>query len=336
MKVSIIIPVYNVSDYVERCINSVINQTYTDLECIIVDDCTPDDSIEKCEKLIAEYNGPICFKILHHEKNRGLSAARNTGTNAATGDWVFYLDSDDELTHDAILLLIQDGCKYDNMEMVIGNVISFPHDDYYDLKIPQSPYSILNNNKAVRLSLLYPKPILPVMAWNKLIRLDFIKNNHLYFKEQLIHEDEHWIFFVIKKMKSITFISDRTYIHYETPNSIMTSSSITKRAECFIKIIYAYLQNIDSSLSDLQLLKALNLYFTFFNSANENITKRKVRFLMIYHLLSHHLYKIAFHFIIHKYRNRSVQKLKYNLIPELNQKMAIKYKHSFYLEHSIN
>lgn len=230
------------------------------------------------------------------------------------------------------MLLIKNGCRYDNIEMVIGNVISIPHDDYYDLKVHQFPYSILNNNKAVRLSLLYPKPILPVMAWNKLIRLDFIKNNHLYFKEQLIHEDEHWIFFVIKKMKSITFISDRTYIHYETPNSIMTTSSITKRAECFFKIIYDYLQNFDSPFSDLQLLKVLNLYFTFFNSANEDMFIRKIRFLMIYQLLSHHLYKIAFHFIIHKYRNRSVQKLKYSLIPELNQKMTIKYEQSFYLE----
>ena len=86
IKVSIIIPVYNVSAYIERCIKSVINQTYYDIECIIVDDATPDDSITKCEQMIAAYDVPIRFSILHHQQNRGLSAARNTGTEVATGE----------------------------------------------------------------------------------------------------------------------------------------------------------------------------------------------------------------------------------------------------------
>ena len=86
MKVSIIIPVFNVSEYIERCIKSVMNQTYSDIECLIVDDATLDDSIEKCERLIVEYKGPIKFSILHHQKNRGLSAARNTGTARQIGN----------------------------------------------------------------------------------------------------------------------------------------------------------------------------------------------------------------------------------------------------------
>ena len=96
--VSVIIPVYQVSDYVERCLLSVMNQTYQNIECIIVDDCSTDDSVAKCDRLISTYKGPIKFQILHHERNRGLSAARNTGTDAATGEYIFYLDSDDEIT----------------------------------------------------------------------------------------------------------------------------------------------------------------------------------------------------------------------------------------------
>ena len=95
--VTIIIPVYQVSAYVERCILSVMDQDYDAIECIIVDDATQDDSIEQCERLIERYNGPILFKILHHQYNRGLSAARNTGTDAASGDYLYYLDSDDEI-----------------------------------------------------------------------------------------------------------------------------------------------------------------------------------------------------------------------------------------------
>lgn len=93
--VSVIIPVYQVSNYVERCLKSVMSQTYTDIECIIVDDATKDDSIVKCERLIVEYGGPIKFRILHHEYNRGLSAARNTGTKVAEGEYLYYLDGDD-------------------------------------------------------------------------------------------------------------------------------------------------------------------------------------------------------------------------------------------------
>lgn len=81
--VSIIIPVNNVSDYVEECLQSVAAQTYTAIECIIVDDCGTDDSMQKVESFITNYQGPITFKILHHEHNRGLSAARNTGIDAA-------------------------------------------------------------------------------------------------------------------------------------------------------------------------------------------------------------------------------------------------------------
>ena len=103
MDVSIIIPVYNVAPYIGDCLRSVMRQSYKgDVECILVDDCGLDESIVIAEQMIAEYDGPIQFKILHHDHNRGLSAARNTGTLQAKGDWIYYLDSDDEITEDCI------------------------------------------------------------------------------------------------------------------------------------------------------------------------------------------------------------------------------------------
>ena len=81
MKISIIIPIYNVQDYVERCINSVISQESNDfeLECILVDDCSSDHSMEIAQKIICNYTGSIKFVFLSHDHNRGASAARNTG-----------------------------------------------------------------------------------------------------------------------------------------------------------------------------------------------------------------------------------------------------------------
>ena len=94
--ISIIIPVYNVEKYIEACLHSVMAQTYTGpMECILVDDCGQDNSIGVAEKMISDYQGTIHFRILHHDHNRGQSAARNTGMDAATGEYIFFSDSDD-------------------------------------------------------------------------------------------------------------------------------------------------------------------------------------------------------------------------------------------------
>ena len=94
MKVSIIIPVYNVDSYIETCLQSVFNQTYQNIEVIIVDDCGTDHSMEIVEKVVSTYKGTFSIKILHHNLNSGLSAARNTGIKNATGEYIYFLDSD--------------------------------------------------------------------------------------------------------------------------------------------------------------------------------------------------------------------------------------------------
>ena len=95
-KVSIVIPVYNVEPYIEECLQSVMRQSYRgEIECILIDDCGTDNSMGIAVQLIEEYNGPIDIKVMHHEHNQGLSAARNTGIDAACGDYIYFLDSDD-------------------------------------------------------------------------------------------------------------------------------------------------------------------------------------------------------------------------------------------------
>ena len=84
MKVSIIIPVYNVAPYIQRCLDSVVAQTFQDIECILVDDCGTDNSVEVAQQYIDNYRGQIQFKLIHHDKNQGLSGARNTGIRMAT------------------------------------------------------------------------------------------------------------------------------------------------------------------------------------------------------------------------------------------------------------
>ena len=227
--VSIIIPVYQVSDYIERCLYSVMGQTYNDIECIIVDDATKDDSIEKCERLInANHNpnpnngGGIRFKILHHEVNRGLSAARNTGTKAATGDWVFYLDSDDEISLDCIEQLMHIAQEHPDAEMVVGNTEMHHQDGHVTQIINQEIPNDYTTNQEI--FTLYYQRKLHVYAWNILIRHSFLAQHGLFFKEGIIYEDHLWLFYVMKVLSKLHICKDVTYHYYLRPGSIVTSA----------------------------------------------------------------------------------------------------------------
>ena len=219
--VSIIIPVYQVSAYIERCIRSVMAQDYPDIECIIVDDASLDDSIDKCERLIGEYDGPVRFIILHHDFNRGLSAARNTGINAATGEYIYFLDSDDEITFDCIKRLMTVAQNHPDAEMIIGNAIwhNLNHDS---IRIDDDTPDRFNSNTEAFSA--FQRGQLPLTAWNKLIRLSFILQHHLLFSEGLLWEDYPWSFFTFKYVSKLYVCKQVTYHYYLRSGSIVTSS----------------------------------------------------------------------------------------------------------------
>ena len=104
LNLSIIIPVYNVEAYIEECLASVVAQSdaKANIECIIVDDCSPDGSMDIVRRFVDNYQGAVQFRTLRHEVNRGISAARNTGIDAATGDYLLFVDSDDYLSADCL------------------------------------------------------------------------------------------------------------------------------------------------------------------------------------------------------------------------------------------
>lgn len=222
--VSIIVPVYNVRPYVEDSIRSVMRQTYDGpIECIVVDDCGTDNSMAVVDRLIADYSGPISFKVLHHDHNRGLSAARNTGMDAVTSDYLFFLDSDDELTDDCLEKLTEP-LEKERYDIVVGNV------QY--LKILSSNEIIkTKGNQEIRLpdkTLLEVPRILRslgnkwgVVAWNRLYRTIFLHQNHLIFKEGLLYEDNLWSFQLACLASSLYVVNHITYIYKIREGSIM-------------------------------------------------------------------------------------------------------------------
>lgn len=244
IKVTIIIPVYNVSDYIERCVKSVMDQTYDNIECIIVDDATPDDSISKCENMIKSYHGLIVFSILHHSNNKGLSAARNTGTDAAVGDYIFYLDSDDEITSESIRQLTRPILEDTTIEMVLGNV------KYYSDCCPLPSY-LKHRKKRLREDIVslqsvrnsfFKRNIFPVAAWNKLIKRTFLNEYQLRFQEGLLHEDRIWNYFVLKELAHIYIIPDVTYLYHLRPKSITTGARESENSR-HLGIVYEIISN---------------------------------------------------------------------------------------------
>lgn len=237
--ISIIVPVYNVAPYVEDCIKSVKRQTYDGpMECIVVDDCGTDNSMEIVERLVAEYTGPISFKIFQHTHNRGLSAARNTGMDAASGDYLFFLDSDDEITDDCILKMVAP-LEQESYDVVLGDVKYIkvlPSNHIQDAHGPQE----LNISESL---ILRPPMILrrfrkdwKGVAWNKLFHTSFLRQYHLHFKEGLLYEDNLWSFQIACLASSLYILNQITYIHKKRGGSIMDLSTENELIN-YLKII---------------------------------------------------------------------------------------------------
>ena len=243
--VSVIIPVYQVSDYVERCIRSVMEQTYTDLECVIVDDATKDDSIVKCEGLINAYDGPIRFRIIHHDYNRGLSASRNTGVEAATGDYLYYLDSDDYISPNCIERLISAVHDNPGIEMVQGYYIKIreggTENHLVRLDSPIRTLSIEETRKE-----FYQNRNIYISLWNKLLKKSFIEEYGLYCREGVVFEDLLWVFYLMKHLKTAYICNDITYYYCLRQGSISIEAK-PESVGCYAIIFNEIFHNLTES-----------------------------------------------------------------------------------------
>lgn len=243
MKVSIIIPVYNVSNYIIKCLSSIVAQTYQRIECILINDCGQDDSIKKAENFINHYYGPINFVIINHKTNQGQSGARNTGIDAATGDYIYFLDSDDTITPDCIETLITFAIKYPTAEFIQGNIVTNGRNDNpyaFDKKIPE-----FCNDKNKLENIILLKVV--TSACNRLIKRAVVLHHNLYFPKGMLHEDMYWVFFLTKYTNAASFTTKGTYIYNIHENSTMTSITKEmhiKRLKSRLFAFNAYYQDI--------------------------------------------------------------------------------------------
>lgn len=218
--VSINIPVYKSEKYIFRCLESVKNQTYQNLEIILVNDGTPDNSVGLIEKFTQE-NSDLNIRLIHHKENSGLSVVRNTGIDHSKGKYIYFLDSDDEITPDCIALLVKEILeKKVQMAMAQNRWINTFNDtisDYgFPTRVPKKRYTC--NEEIFE---AYCNDQFPVPSWNKLVELDFLKNNKIYFVPGLYAQDELWFFHLMLKISSVSVIDNITYLYYLHSDSVI-------------------------------------------------------------------------------------------------------------------
>ncbi len=219
MHISIIVPVYNVETFIERCLRSIMNQTFTKgVECILVNDNTPDNSLSIIHKTISEYQGDIVFRIISHQYNRGVAAARNTGLKVARGTYIQYIDGDDYVEPDMLERLYQTATKTE------GDIIVA---DYYCEFKSKTIYShqqkITSPEKCISLLL---RTEIPGYLWNKLLRKDIIYKNKIQFIDGVnIWEDLIFLIRIYLASPRIVYLPYAGY-HYVRYNSQSIVSSI--------------------------------------------------------------------------------------------------------------
>lgn len=217
--ISVIVPVYNAVEFIERCLQSLFNQSYKNFEVILIDDCSTDDTIETTQNIINRAPSFLQGKIkfLKNEKNSGQSFSRNRGIDAATGEWLYFMDSDDEITTDCFKTLTAKIKK--GVEMVIGNYKMVGFQDIAPFSMEEKEY---NDDTIIPYQLKWQ---IYTMPWNKLISSAFVRKHNLYFKVGLIHEDNLWSFCSAFCFNKISVSQKKTYIYYIREGSTERSNT---------------------------------------------------------------------------------------------------------------
>lgn len=232
--VSIIIPVYNAEKYIARCLNSIVRQnTSEEIECVLVDDCSSDSSLKVAEEILMSVDRPnLEYQIFRQERNSGAAAARNYGIKSCKGEWVFFLDSDDELPPYAIGKLLECSGLSPDVELVQGQL----------KEVGPKMQKNENSIKCIKIldfendSLSDIRNSIPVPIGGKMVRKSFITDNDLWFLEGVVHEDVHWYNLAFAYLKRAAVIPDVTYIYYTfQPGSVtdLAFKSNERSANCY-------------------------------------------------------------------------------------------------------
>ena len=243
MKVSFVIPVYNVEAYLGKCVQSIVSQKYNNIEIILVDDGSPDASPALCDKLA---NGDTRIKVIH-KKNGGLSDARNAGFNVATGDYVIFVDSDDFwVGEDSLQKLVDIICSNPGCQFYSFNCGYFysNNDNFTKWK----PYSEaltkpVSGNSAMRS--LVTSGTVPMSAWLKAIDRQWLSDMGITFKVGQISEDIPWFINLLEKCEKCMFVNEYIYAYRQNVAGSITKSGGERSFNSLLDIVNTEVKKID-------------------------------------------------------------------------------------------
>lgn len=212
-KVSILIPIYGVEKYIEQCARSAFSQTYRNIEYIFVNDCTPDKSIDKLFSVLDQFpERKEAVKIVNHERNRGLAAARNTAIAEATGEFVYHLDSDDYIEHNCLEDLVQN--QIENLSDIVSSYM-YINENTIDDKYKEPKYKDKNDMLLHILRSMNHHEI-----WGRLIRRSLYTVNELNSLEGNNHGEG---FYALARLtyfaNKISLVPEYLYHYIMNPNS---------------------------------------------------------------------------------------------------------------------
>jgi glycosyltransferase involved in cell wall biosynthesis len=220
-KITIIIPIYNTDSHLDKCIKSVLDQTYKNLEILLIDDGSTDNSAEICNGY-AKIDKRIRY---HYKDNGGVSSARNFGINNARGDYITFVDADDIVTKDAVYLLLK---NIANTDVVISQVKSVTSLDSATITNDKNFSYVITSDEAIK-KLLYENGI--NNAIHGLMYKNYY-NNKLFFNEDMAYgEDYEFKFHLFLKVKQITINSGTTYLYLRHDSSAMQAPFTMKRLD---------------------------------------------------------------------------------------------------------
>lgn len=308
-KISVIIPVYKVEKYLDRCVESVVNQTYRNLEIILVDDGSPDNCPQMCDEW-AQKDERI--KVIH-KQNGGLSDARNFGIDASTGKYLTFVDSDDLISKNAVQRLYELK-KQNNADISMCSFKNFSNENELVKSKHETPKITILKGKSVLNQIYNPSWKLGVIAWGKLYNKSLF--DKVKFPVGRLHEDEFIFAQILENCKCFVYTSEQLYYYFYNTTSItktLKEKNITDAHDAFLNR-YKFLnekfpenkqKNDIHYLTNLRALCIMSLKFTDlnkelideFNAFYKSIKKHGFKNFIFYHFrkLYIKLYKIKNH-----------------------------------------
>lgn len=298
-KVSIVIPVYKAADTITRCVESLEKNTYKNLQIILVEDCSGDQTINVCKKLADTYDNVLCIE---NDRNHGVSYTRNHGLDHADGTYLMFVDSDDYVEADYVeTMLSAISCTEDQSVMPVCGYVN--HDEKKngrtDIFLPSNEPEELKKTIEI-MPELYENRMLQII-WNKIFRLDVIKQKHIRFKEEMfIGEDFRFLLEYMKTAKISGFLFvNKALCHYmrDNENSLMSRLLETRIQDSLdnFEIMYELIGKSSDEIEKLisvEKEKQLQYYaYTIMHDTNMTTKEKKERIFQLPSENAEQLYK---------------------------------------------